>query len=88
MANMDFKNILKCIFLTLIQLSYIGCRDKTIISRNIISNFKIGYYEFEVINVIEIDRKTKEIIREFNDTILINLCELYEDFKDCEDDSY
>jgi len=75
------------IFIMLISGLFITCGKKYDKSRTKISKFKIGDYKFVVYHRIKKERESGIIVKDYYDTVLVNICDFYEDFAECDDDS-
>lgn len=79
-------NIITAFLLTAFFLFITSCKDKNIRTITILSEFKIQDYEFEVYHVVKKERASGILIKEYNDTVLVNICDFYKDFQDCKED--
>ena len=85
---MPKSKILSSIMLImLISVLLISCGKKYDKSRTEISKFKIGDYKFVVYHRIKKERESGAIVKDYYDTVLVNICDFYEDFAECDDDS-
>lgn len=86
---MQFKYIINSISAFLIFTFFLfmtSCRDKLDKTRTKLSEFKIQDYEFRVYHVVKKEKGSGKMVEEYNDTVLVNICDFYEDFEDCEKD--
>lgn len=85
---MKYKSkILPSIILSMVLSSVIiSCSKKYDKSKTEISNFKISDYEFTVYHRITKERESGIIVKDYYDTVLVNICDFYEDFAECDGD--
>ncbi len=81
-----YLNIFFCYFYFLLIL--FSCKSKYSFKRDTVSEFQISNYIFEVRHIIKIDNNSGQVVKDYNDTILVNLCDFYEEFKECEEDGF
>ncbi len=79
-------NIIIAFLLIAFIFFILSCKDKYVRTRTMLSEFQIQDYEFEVYHVVKKERASGIVVKEYNDTVLVNICDFYEDFQDCEED--
>lgn len=81
--NMSRSYLIIILSLSLIFFSLSGCsRTKT--ERTTIYSFSIADYEFDIDHVRKIDKWSGKVIKEYDDTVLTNVCDYC---SDCENEN-